>query len=207
MADSDSDGHSSCSDIFCTHVVPKKVNKRTPAAPELPEAPVAKDSSTDDIFNHHVGLENVIKFIPAATKSSEVPDTTNDEKGHQMSIAHQMNTPIIHNRPLPAMDRSSKGFKYLIAKGWDPDSGKGLGAAGQGMLHPLDPVEKQNNAGLGHQKPSLSMSMPKAVKKPAPMKVTKKTTKAERRAAQRELEKKAQRERADLHKELFGDDD
>ena len=39
----------------------------------------------------------------------------------------------------------------MASQGWDPDSRKGLGADGEGILHPIKAKENPHRAGLGVQ--------------------------------------------------------
>ena len=51
------------------------------------------------------------------------------------------------NRPAPPSE--PYGLRLLKAKGWDPDSGKGLGARGDGIRIPIKAVPKNDTAGVG----------------------------------------------------------
>lgn len=66
---------------------------------------------------------------------------------HESSVAHQVCLP--HTHPPSALDRRRKGISILQAYGWDPDKRRGLGAAGEGILHPIQPKEKRDTIGLG----------------------------------------------------------
>jgi len=73
---------------------------------------------------------------------------------HESSLAHQLS--LQHSHPPSSIDRTRKGLPILQASGWDPDSRLGLGAHGDGILHPLKPKPKNNTAGLGLDLKSLS---------------------------------------------------
>lgn len=66
---------------------------------------------------------------------------------HEASLAHQVC--LEHSHPPSAIDRSRKGLSFLQAYGWDPDKRVGLGAGGEGMLHPIQVKEKRDTVGLG----------------------------------------------------------
>ncbi|KAL1955524.1 hypothetical protein VTO42DRAFT_8478 [Malbranchea cinnamomea] len=70
---------------------------------------------------------------------------------HESSLAHQVCLP--HSQPPSAIDRTRKGYKYLSAYGWDPDSRKGLGVDGQGITTPLKAKIKSDTTGLGVKVP------------------------------------------------------
>jgi hypothetical protein len=75
------------------------------------------------------------------------PITEADDQAHFLSIGHQMSLP---RNPTPSsIDRTRMGLKYMEKYGWDVDSRKGLGVAGEGILHPIMPKEKRNTHGLG----------------------------------------------------------
>lgn len=66
---------------------------------------------------------------------------------HEASIAHQVC--LAHSHPPSALDRSRMGLSVLESQGWDPDSRSGLGAAGQGVQHPIRAKPKADNLGIG----------------------------------------------------------
>ncbi|KAK6432352.1 hypothetical protein LTR95_011477 [Oleoguttula sp. CCFEE 5521] len=66
---------------------------------------------------------------------------------HESSIAHQLC--LQHSHPPSHLDRSRKGLAVLRDHGWDPDSRKGLGADGEGIMYPIRAVENPQKAGLG----------------------------------------------------------
>ncbi|KAG8628140.1 hypothetical protein KVT40_004013 [Elsinoe batatas] len=67
---------------------------------------------------------------------------------HAGSITHQVCLP--HSHPPSSLDRQRKGLNMLESHGWDPDRRQGLGATGQGILHPVRTQEKPDRHGLGH---------------------------------------------------------
>ena len=64
---------------------------------------------------------------------------------HETSIAHQIC--LEHSHPPSHVDRRRKGLAVLESQGWDPDSRKGLGAGGAGILHPIKAKENESRAG------------------------------------------------------------
>lgn len=70
---------------------------------------------------------------------------------HQALIAHQVCLP--HSPPPSHLDRNRKGLKYLSTYGWDPDSGLGLGATGEGIRAPIKVKIKNDTVGLGVKQP------------------------------------------------------
>jgi hypothetical protein len=83
---------------------------------------------------------------------------------HQTSFKHELNRPHIY--PPSAIDRTRKGVAFLQSKGWDPDSRKGLGASGEGILYPIKPKENSAKQGLGApEKPAALKKQPKTESK------------------------------------------
>lgn len=72
---------------------------------------------------------------------------TNTTVPHEASLVHQICLP--HAHPPSALDRTRKGLSILEAYGWNPDQRLGLGAAGEGILHPIKAKEKRDKIGLG----------------------------------------------------------
>lgn len=66
---------------------------------------------------------------------------------HEASIAHQVC--LNHSHPPSALDRTRMGLSVLAAQGWDPDARTGLGAAGQGVNHPIKVKPKDDHLGIG----------------------------------------------------------
>lgn len=83
------------------------------------------------------------------TAASETASTSSTTKGghHEASIAHQVC--LAHSHPPSALDRGRMGLSVLESQGWDPDSRSGLGAAGQGVQHPIKAKPKADNLGIG----------------------------------------------------------
>jgi hypothetical protein len=77
----------------------------------------------------------------------KLPVDPSNVAAHESSLAHQLSLQHIH--PPSAVDRHRKGVSYLQSYGWDPDSRTGLGAAGEGILHPIRPQEKKDKVGVG----------------------------------------------------------
>ncbi|KAK2627819.1 hypothetical protein QTJ16_002465 [Diplocarpon rosae] len=72
---------------------------------------------------------------------------TSRQRPHEASLAHQVC--LAHSHPPSHLDRNRKGFSYLSAYGWDPDSRLGLGASGQGIQFPIKAKVKDDKMGLG----------------------------------------------------------
>lgn len=66
---------------------------------------------------------------------------------HTVTLAHQVCLP--HSHPPSHLDRQRKGLSYLSSYGWDPDARLGLGAQGDGRLHPVKAKERETNLGIG----------------------------------------------------------
>lgn len=123
-----------------------------------------------------------------------LPVNSANSVAHETSLAHQVCLEHIH--PPSAIDRTRKGAAYLKEMGWDPDSRKGLGASGDGMLYPIQPKEKLDKTGIGI--PSRSTT-PKST----PLKVQKKLLNPkELRKLEAEKRKRDQR----LHEMFYTDE-
>lgn len=83
---------------------------------------------------------------------------------HEASLAHQVK--LGHSHPPSSIDRTRKGLAFLQAQGWDPDSRLGLGATGQGRLHPIVVKEKKDKDGIGLERKEVKATdVPKKVQK------------------------------------------
>ncbi|KAL1977387.1 hypothetical protein VTN31DRAFT_246 [Thermomyces dupontii] len=66
---------------------------------------------------------------------------------HEASLVHQICLEHVH--PPSHLDRTRHGMRYLTSYGWDPDSRRGLGASGEGILYPIKAKPKHDTIGLG----------------------------------------------------------
>ncbi|KAF2723766.1 hypothetical protein K431DRAFT_310508 [Polychaeton citri CBS 116435] len=85
--------------------------------------------------------ENVCEICMRSVKLDE------QSSRHSSSIAHQIC--LQHSHPPNHIDRKRKGLAILESQNWDPDSRRGLGAEGEGILQPIKAKEKNDRAGLG----------------------------------------------------------
>ena len=90
--------------------------------------------------------DSVTGICPVCRKMNRI-SVTDASQPHETSLAHQVCLP--HAHPPSALDRRRKGFDMMQAYGWDPDQRLGLGAAGEGILHPIKAKEKRDLIGLG----------------------------------------------------------
>ncbi|EEH40223.1 hypothetical protein PAAG_02278 [Paracoccidioides lutzii Pb01] len=123
-----------------------------PPAPETngpethPTTSTPSPSSTSAATTPSVTCE-ICQLPLSPSPSSHDTDTRHSSKPHETTLAHQVCLP--HSHPPSAIDRTRPGFKYLSARGWDPDSRLGLGPQGQGISAPLKPRVKHDTLGLG----------------------------------------------------------
>jgi hypothetical protein len=116
---------------------------------------------------------------------------------HQSSFQHELNRPHIY--PPSAIDRTRKGVTFLQSKGWDPDSRKGLGASGEGILYPIKPKENSAKKGLGApERPVALTTQPKPDSK-----VEKKVNPRQKRKLEEQEKKRRDRQ---LHDLFYGKD-
>lgn len=109
---------------------------------------------------------------------------------HESSITHQIC--LEHSHPPSHLDRGRKGLAVLQTHGWDPDSRLGLGAEGEGMLHPIKAKDNPHRVGLGA--------------KLAEMKPKEKPVKLDAGKA-RQMEKEAKRRGAMLRETFYRSED
>ncbi|KAK2001622.1 G-patch domain-containing protein [Colletotrichum falcatum] len=135
---------SSVGDFYLSLVLPSEKKEPEAAKPEAQmcavcDLPLGKEDAAGEINNGGRNSGNETATI----------------RKHEASIAHQVC--LTHSHPPSALDRSRMGLTYLSSHGWDPDSRKGLGAAGQGIQYPLKTKPKEDKYGLG-------LDIPKGVK-------------------------------------------
>jgi hypothetical protein len=78
----------------------------------------------------------------SGSSTSPYPQNT-----HATSLAHQVC--LTHSHPPSHLSRTRMGLLHLTSQGWDPDARQGLGADGQGILHPLQAEVKRDRLGVG----------------------------------------------------------
>ncbi|KAH7054516.1 hypothetical protein B0J12DRAFT_570784 [Macrophomina phaseolina] len=128
----------------------RKRVKFVPASSLATHQPTSSGSAISDLY---------LSIVGAATESappSPAPENCDICKlplgeGHESSLAHQVC--LQHSHPPSAIERSRKGLSFLQAQGWDPDSRKGLGKGGEGILYPIKLKEKKDTVGLGMHVP------------------------------------------------------
>ncbi|WPH04645.1 Hypothetical protein R9X50_00753800 [Acrodontium crateriforme] len=87
------------------------------------------------------------KELPTLCEICEGPIYASAPHAHESSIAHQVR--VQHSHPPSHLDRSRKGLAVMQTYGWDPDSRRGLGVGGQGVLHPIKAISNLDRRGLG----------------------------------------------------------
>lgn len=113
------------------------------------EADTKKQPSTSTVEETTVELCDVCN-MPKGHTAPPTPqgdDTKGRRHHHEASIAHQFC--LAHSHPPSALDRTRMGLSVLESQGWDPDSRTGLGAAGQGVHHPIKVKPKDDHLGIG----------------------------------------------------------
>lgn len=170
---STSQGNASAAERYLAIVLPKDANSKTTQA-----AGPQEESSTADKQSPPPPTCDVCK-LPIDATCAAVP--------HEASLAHQVC--LEHSYPPSSIDRNRKGLSILQAYGWDPDSRTGLGAAGEGMLYPIKPKQKEDRAGLAARdtsddegKKKKNKSVDKVEKKLNPKEIRKREAQDKRRA-------------------------
>ncbi|CAK7269183.1 hypothetical protein SEPCBS119000_003441 [Sporothrix epigloea] len=87
---------------------------------------------------------------PATCHVCRLPLTTSATAAahhHETCLVHQVS--LDHSKPPSALDRSRFGLAIMSAHGWDPDSGRGLGANQQGIPYPVEARLRPERQALG----------------------------------------------------------
>ncbi|KAF2401139.1 hypothetical protein EJ06DRAFT_379422 [Trichodelitschia bisporula] len=170
--------------------VQRKRIKFVPASSEATASPASEPNAAHSASISEWYLSKVLKKPPQETETSEqlavckqcgTPIHNDDVDEHERSIVHQAS--FEHIYPPSAIDRTRKGFSYLQAKGWDPDTRTGLGAQGEGRREPIKVKEKKDKAGIGITSHSTTSTE-------APKKVVKSLSTKQVRAQQEEERRK-----------------
>lgn len=116
-------------------------------------AVVFNKSHSEPPTSEHARPDEARAVETASTGLCEVcrtPISTSDpaSASHSASLVHQICLP--HSHPPSHLDRNRVGISILQSHGWDPDARRGLGSAGEGILHPVKAHEKRDTVGLGH---------------------------------------------------------
>lgn len=137
-----------------------KGSKSSSASVEATPAPRSEDDNqarsppqreAEGATSHETSSDGVVGTPCEVCKR---PIRNEDEAvAHHSSITHQIC--LQHSHPPSHIDRRRKGLQVLSGQGWDPDSRLGLGAAGEGILHPIKATENPEKAGLGLRKEDL----------------------------------------------------
>lgn len=146
------------SDLYLSIVGGNK--KAEPVAEESGSGSSSSDTGTQPVPGSSVARAASAPASPAPEicEVCKLPLT----EGHESSLAHQVC--LKHSHPPSAIERSRKGLSFLQAHGWDPDSRKGLGRGGEGILHPIKLKEKKDTVGLGMHIPKNVKPKPKVEK-------------------------------------------
>ncbi|KIH90307.1 hypothetical protein SPBR_00971 [Sporothrix brasiliensis 5110] len=67
---------------------------------------------------------------------------------HESCLVHQV--ALDHSKPPSSLNRGRLGLAIMSAQGWDPDSGRGLGADQQGMPYPIEAKLRPERQALGN---------------------------------------------------------
>ena len=144
------------------------VFKDTAAAERAASAPpVESDISHKNLIEDLPRAESVLEdeALNETCDICRLPITSrNSAKTHDSSIVHQIC--LQHSYPPSHIDRKRQGLAVLERQGWDPDSRKGLGSGGEGILHPVKAKENPAKAGLGMKLADLKSN---PVQKPVPL--------------------------------------
>lgn len=104
-------------------------------------------NASESLSHHQLEPKGAVcEICRLPIKASDDASTTSSEP-HEASIAHQVC--LQHSRPPSHLNRDRQGLKYLSSYGWDPDSGLGLGATGEGIRVPIKVKVKNDTVGLG----------------------------------------------------------
>ena len=102
--------------------------------------------------------------VPQCNICNHPIHSTSSSTPHEAALVHQIC--LEHSHPPFDVDRCRKAFGVLSSQGWDPESHKGLGVSGQGVLHPIKARENPKRAGLGLKASNLKKQRGKKVEEP-----------------------------------------
>ncbi|KAL1892212.1 hypothetical protein Sste5346_007168 [Sporothrix stenoceras] len=124
---------------------------------------------------------------------------------HETCLVHQV--ALDHSKPPSALDRGRFGLAIMSAQGWDPDSGRGLGADQQGMAYPIEVKLRPDRQALGNDPAPSSSSSSKrpsgtVASAPAPSRNRKYT-----RKQLRAMEEDRRRRHDRLREQIMGNKD
>ncbi|KAF2745156.1 hypothetical protein M011DRAFT_469866 [Sporormia fimetaria CBS 119925] len=114
-------------------------------APAAPKPLSIADQYLAIVFPNGVPKPSTTPAGPLCPTCNEAI-TEDSETLHYHSLGHQM---ALKRHTPSSIDRTRMGLKVMQKYGFDVDSGKGLGAAGEGIQYPIIVKEKRDNAGLG----------------------------------------------------------
>jgi len=199
-------------DLYLSLVLPKegqkpkeeesKAKERALSAPptsqpKAPQSPTPGTSRTDSPVLDCQSPEPQTNYASDEKEEQELcptcrlPLSTNSTTPHHLTLAHQLSLP--HSHPPSHLDRTRMGLNYLASYGWDPDSRKGLGVEGQGIVAPIK-VKERGREGLGME---VSKHKDGTVKREKPKLLDAKKV----RRMYREEREKGEK----IRRELFGD--
>ena len=141
---------------------------KNPSSPnESPSTAHAKDETVpptqqDAALEDRSSIQDFGKIDTVCEICKRPIKDANEAAVHDSSITHQIC--LQHSHPPSHLDRRRKGLQVLSSHGWDPDSRRGLGATGDGILHPIKATENPERVGLGLKPEDLERK--KAKEKP-----------------------------------------
>ena len=130
--------------------------------PARNDVPMVEATADDDVSPAVNAAEAYAAIVgrrdvePVASASAAVCDVCGkaitDVESHARSLAHKLAV----SRPAPlnvptyyAIGPTNRGRRMLEASGWSEDSGRGLGAQGQGAVAPIRASDKHDRLGIG----------------------------------------------------------
>jgi hypothetical protein len=140
-------------DLYLSMVLSKKDETRSDLVPEEVDAP-AIDSSSHLDGRAVNGQTCPVCKLPLSSSEARAESSSSASasalyplEAHATSLAHQVC--LTHSHPPSHLSRTRMGLLHLEAQGWDPDARCGLGADGQGIVHPIKARIKDDKLGLG----------------------------------------------------------
>lgn len=115
-----------------------------PPVDRTTDATIPDGATPSPLDEHEDGASNASQTCNICNRRTE---SETSAIAHESSIAHQIC--LEHSHPPSHLDRRRKGLTVLESHGWDPDSRKGLGTEGDGILYPIKAKENPPRAGLG----------------------------------------------------------
>lgn len=183
------------SDLYLSIVMGQTVEKTAEGTVEKTVETVTAATTTTDASTPACDICSLPLTTPASAAAHH----------HETCLVHQV--ALDHSKPPSALNRGRFGLAIMSAQGWDPDSGRGLGADQQGMPYPIEARLRPERQALGSQPtPSPSTARPSGSAVAAPTSALTRNRKYTRKQL-RAMEEDRRRRHDRLREQIMGNRD